>query len=296
MPYDVDDPYCQDNWSLSRTLEYAYDDYCIAKLAHYLGRKEVEQEYLRRSKNYVNVFNPLTGWMQPRDSNGRWLPGFSPDDYTTYICESNGWQYFWSVQHDVNGLISLMGGLGDGMGGKDRFVARLDSMFTYTPQNNRNLPIFSTGMIGQYAHGNEPSHHVAFLYNKVGQPWKAQKLVRRILTELYNDTPAGICGNDDCGQMSAWYVFGAMGFYPLDPVSGRYELVTPLFDKVELVLPSGGVFTLLASGAETGATPFIKSVKVNGKPYHESFITYDQIKSGATVELELTDKEGQIWY
>lgn len=296
VPYDVDDPYCQDNWSLSRTLEYAYDDYCIAKLAHYLGRKEVEQEYLRRSKNYVNVFNPLTGWMQPRDSNGRWLPGFSPDDYTTYICESNGWQYFWSVQHDVNGLISLMGGLGDGMGGQDRFVARLDSMFTYTPQNNRNLPIFSTGMIGQYAHGNEPSHHVAFLYNKVGQPWKAQKLVRRILTELYNDTPAGICGNDDCGQMSAWYVFGAMGFYPLDPVSGRYELVTPLFDKVELVLPSGSVFTLLAPGAETGATPFIKSVKVNGKPYHESFITYDQIKSGATVELELTDKEGQIWY
>lgn len=289
VPYDVDDPYCQDNWSLSRTLEYAYDDYCIAMLARYLGHKDVEREYLRRSKNYVNAFNPASGWMQPRDSKGEWLPGFSPDDYTTYICESNGWQYFWSVQHDVGGLINLMGG-------KDKFAARLDSMFTYTPQNNRNLPIFSTGMIGQYAHGNEPSHHVAFLYNKVGQPWKAQKLVRRILTELYNDTPAGICGNDDCGQMSAWYVFGAMGFYPLDPVSGQYELVTPLFDKVELTLPAGGCFTILAPGAESGARPFIKSVKVNGKPYRKSYITYDQIKSGATVELELTDREGVIWY
>lgn len=289
VPYDVDDPYCQDNWSLSRTLEYAYDDYCIARLAGFLGHKDVESEYLKRSKNYVNAFNPATRWMQPRDSKGEWLRDFSPDDYTTYICESNGWQYFWSVQHDVDGLISLIGG-------KDKFIARLDSMFSYTPKTNVGLPIFSTGMIGQYAHGNEPSHHVAFLYNKVQQPWKAQKLVRRILTELYNDTPAGLCGNDDCGQMSAWYVFGAMGFYPVDPVSGEYELVTPLFDKVEIRTPSGYVFTLLAPGAEKGNKPYIKSVKVNGKPYHKSFITHSMIMAGDTVELELTDREGEIWY
>ncbi len=289
VPYDVDDPYCQDNWSLSRTLEYAYDDYCIAKLAQFLDRKDVAREYMERAKNYTNVYNPNTTWMQPRDSRGEWLPNFSPDDYTTYICESNGWQYFWSVQHDVDGLIRLTGG-------KEKFVAKLDSMFSYVPKLNEGLPIFSTGMIGQYAHGNEPSHHVAYLYNKVEQPWKAQKLVRKILTELYNDTPAGICGNDDCGQMSAWYAFGAMGFYPLDPVSGEYELVTPLFDKVEIQQLSGSVFTILAPGAEAGDKPYIKSVKVNGQPYAKSYITHDMITAGATVELELTDSEGVVWY
>lgn len=289
VPYDVDDPYCQDNWSLSRTLEYAYDDYCIAKLAEFVGRDDLAREYRNRSLNYKNVYNPSSTWMQPRDSKGKWLPGFSPDDYTTYICESNGWQYFWSVQHDVDGLIDLIGG-------REKFVARLDSMFTYSSPDKDGLPIFSTGMIGQYAHGNEPSHHVAFLYNKVRQPWKAQRLVRQILTELYNPTPAGICGNDDCGQMSAWYMFGAMGFYPLDPVSGQYELVTPLFDEIQIRQLSGEVFTILAPGAESGKMPYIKSVKVNGEPYHKSYITHDMITGGATVELELTSNEGEIWY
>lgn len=289
VPYNIKDPYCNDNWALSRTLEYAYDDYCIAMLARHLGKKDIENEYLKRALNYKNVFNPVTGFMQPRDDKGEWQPDFSPDDYTEHICESNGWHYLWSVQHDISGLVELIGG-------ERKFAERLDSMFSYTPVSNEGLPIFSTGMIGQYAHGNEPSHHVIYLYNRIGQPWKASALVRKVLTELYNDSPAGICGNDDCGQTSAWYVMSAMGFYPIDAASGEYELVTPLFDKVKLHLENGKTFTLLAPGAENGKNPYIKSVKVNGEAYNKSFITHSLIQSGATVELELTNEAGQKWY
>ncbi len=289
VPYNIKDPYCNDDWALSRTLEYAYDDYCIAMLARHLGEKDIEAEYLRRSRNFRNVFNPASGFMQPKDDKGMWQPDFSPDEYTPHICESNGWHYYWSVQHDIDGLVELTGGV-------DKFAARLDSMFSYTPASNVGLPIFSTGMIGQYAHGNEPSHHVIFLYNHVRQPWKAQKLTRKVLSELYNDSPAGLCGNDDCGQTSAWYVFAAMGLYPVNPVSGEYELVTPMFDSVEITVADGRTFTIRALGAEHGIKPYIKSVTVDGEPYRNSYITHDMIVSGSTVELELTDEEGHVWY
>lgn len=237
VPYDVVDPYNADNWAMSRTLEYAYDDYCIARMAEAMGHDSIATEFYRRAGNWRNQYNPTTTFMQPRDSKGEFQPGFSPDEYTPHICESNAWHYMWSVQHDIDGLISHMG--------KEIFVQKLDSMFTYSPAENADLPIFSTGMIGQYAHGNEPSHHVAYLFNKTGEPEKTQKYVTQIMREMYRNTPDGLCGNEDCGQMSAWYIFSAMGFYPVDPVSGEYELGVPLFDEVTIELPDGKTFTIL---------------------------------------------------
>lgn len=288
VPYDVVDAHNSENWSLSRTLEYAYDDYCIAKMAEKMGKKDIADEFYARSQNYRNVFNPVSGFMHPRDSKGAWQPGFSPDEYTAHICESNGWHYFWSVQHDVPGLISLTGGA-------DKFAAKLDSMFTYVPKGNEELPIFSTGMIGQYAHGNEPSHHVIYLYNKVGQPWKTADYVSEVMRKLYFNAPAGLCGNEDCGQMSAWYVFSAMGFYPVDAVSGQYEIGTPLFKEIKMNLSNGKVFRISAPGL-TRDNKYIKSMKINGQPYHKSYITHEQIMSGAEVEFEMVDEPGHIWY
>lgn len=288
IPYNVKDKYNNENWSLSKTLEYAYDDYCIALMAQKMGNREIEDEFMERSKSYKNVFNPATGFMQPMDDKGIFMHDFNPEDYSEPICESNGWQYLWSVQQDVKGLITLLGG-------KDRFAAKLDSMFTLIPSQNKNLPIFSTGMIGQYAHGNEPSHHVIYLYNKVRQPWKSQKYVAQVMNSLYLNTPAGLCGNEDCGQMSAWYVFSAMGFYPLNPVSGEYEIGTPLFRRMKLHLANGNTFSVIANNLSK-KNIYIQSVKVNGKPYDKSFITHSMIMDGDTVVFEMGEKDGEIWY
>lgn len=288
VPYDVVDPYNSEDWSLSRTLEYAYDDYCIARMAEKMGKKDIADQFYARSQNYRNVFNPATRFMQPRDSKGNWQPDFSPDDYTPHISESNGWHYFWSVQQDIPGLIALTGG-------EDKFAAKLDSMFTYTPAGNEELPIFSTGMIGQYAHGNEPSHHVIYLYNKVGQPWKTAQYAKEVMHKLYFNAPAGLCGNDDLGQTSAWFVFSAMGFYPVDPVSGEYEIGSPLFEESRMRLPNGKIFTVKAPGLSE-ENIYVKSVKVDGQPYDKSYITHDQIMNGSTVELEMTSTPGICWY
>lgn len=288
VPYDVTDNYNTENWSLSKTLEYAYDDYCIARMAEKLGEKEIAEEFYKRSHNYKNVYNPQTSFMQPRDGKGNFIEGFSPDDYTEHICESNGWQYFWSVQQDVDGLIEWTGG-------RERFAQKLDSMFTYNPAADETLPIFSTGMIGQYAHGNEPSHHVIYLFNAVGQPWKTQKYAAEVMHELYKNTPAGLCGNEDCGQMSAWYVFSAMGFYPVDPVGGRYEIGTPLFAEMKLHLANGKTFKVLAPGVSK-KNFYIRSVKLDGKSYDKSYITHEQIMSGSILEFEMGDKPGEAWY
>ena len=288
IPYNVADKYNAENWSLSRTLEYAFDDYCIAEMAKKMGKTALADEFYKRSQNYRNVYNPATGFMQPIDDKGVFQPNFSPDEYTAHICESNAWHYFWSVQQDVKGLIALTGG-------QDKFAAKLDSMFTYIPAGNDELPIFSTGMIGQYAHGNEPSHHVIYLYNKVRQPWKAQKYAAQVMHELYFNAPAGLCGNEDCGQMSAWYVFSAMGIYPVDPVSGEYEIGTPLFPETRVNLANGKTFTILAPNVSR-ENIYIQSVKVNGKPYDKSYITHQQIMDGATVEFEMGNQPGEIWY
>ena len=288
IPYNVTDKYNSENWSLSRTLEYAFDDFCIAEMAKKMGKTELANEFYKRSQNYRNVYNPATNFMQPIDDKGVFQPNFNPDEYTAHICESNAWHYFWSVQHDIKGLIALSGG-------QDKFAAKLDSMFTYIPAGNEELPIFSTGMIGQYAHGNEPSHHVIYLYNKVRQPWKAQKYAAEVMHKLYFNAPAGLCGNDDCGQMSAWYVFSAMGFYPVNPVSGEYEIGTPLFPEMRLNLKNGKTFTVLAPNVSR-ENIYIQSVKVNGKPYDKSYITHQQIMDGATVEFVMGNQPGEIWY
>ena len=288
IPYNVTDKYNSENWSLSRTLEYAFDDFCIAEMAQKMGKTDIANEYYKRSQNYRNVFNPATGFMQPIDDKGVFQPNFNPDEYTAHICESNAWHYFWSVQHDIKGLVSLTGG-------QEKFAAKLDSMFTYIPTGNEELPIFSTGMIGQYAHGNEPSHHVIYLYNKVRQPWKAQKYAAQVMHELYFNAPAGLCGNEDCGQMSAWYVFSAMGFYPVNPVSGEYEIGTPLFPEMRLNLSNGKTFTVLAPNVSR-ENIYIQSVTVNGQPYDKSYITHQQIMDGATVEFVMGNQPGKIWY
>ena len=288
VPYDVTDHYNSENWSLSKTLEYAYDDYCIARMAEKLGEKQIADEFYKRSRNYKNVYNSQTTFMQPRNNKGSFIEDFSPDDYTPHICESNGWQYFWSVQQDVDGLISLVGG-------KERFAQKLDSMFTYNPSADEDLPIFSTGMIGQYAHGNEPSHHVIYLFNAIGQPWKTQKYAAEVMHELYKNTPAGLCGNEDCGQMSAWYVFSAMGFYPVDPISGKYEIGTPMYPEMKMHLANGKIFTILAP-AVSKENIYIQSVKLDGKPYDKSYITHEQIMNGSIFEFEMGNKPGKVWY
>lgn len=278
VPYDVRDPYNNDNWALSRTLEYAYDDHCIARMAEAMGHDSIAKVFYRRARNWRNVYNPGTTFMQPRNSDGEFQPEFSPDEYTQHICESNAWHYMWSVQHEIDSLISLIG--------KERFALKLDSMFTYTPAQNAELPIFSTGMIGQYAHGNEPSHHVIYLFNRIGEQQKTQHYARKVMRELYRNTPDGLCGNEDCGQMSAWYVFSAMGFYPVDPVGGVYEVGAPLFEEVKLHLANGNTFTVLCNPehSENGIRPL--KAFLNGNELEGTTITHRDIMNGGVLEFK----------
>ncbi len=278
VPYDVKEPTLDDNWSLSRTLEYAYDDACIAALAKHMGKTDIYNTFAKRAQNYRNVYCKSSTFMQPRHSDGTFQPAYSPDEYTSHICESNGWHYMWSVQHDIKGLEKLVG--------KKAFAAKLDSFFTYTPKANEKLPLFSTGMIGQYAHGNEPSHHAAYIFNKIGQPQKTQKYVREILTQLYNDTPAGLCGNEDCGQMSAWYVLSALGFYPLNPVSCEYELGTPLFETATLHLENGNSLTIKAENYAED-TFAVDGVTLNGKRVKGTAINHNDIANGGTLVFNM---------
>lgn len=272
------DPAKWQGWSLSKTMEYAYDDWCIAVFAEKLGKQDIAEEFYKRAQNYRNLYNPATTFMQPKNEKGEFVTPFNPDEYIEDICESNAWHYFWNVQHDVDGLIELVG--------KDRFAAKLDSMFTYVPASDEELPIFSTGMIGQYAHGNEPSHHVAYLFNYIGQPEKAQKYLAQIMHELYRNAPHGLCGNEDCGQMSAWYVMSAMGIYPVNPVSLKYDLGTPLFPKAVMRLDNGKSFTVIANNLSK-ENCIVKSVKVNGQPYDKLYITHDMIMQGCTLEFDM---------
>ena len=282
IPYDVVDKYNSENWSLSKTLEYAFDDYCIALMAEKMGKEDLADNFYKRASNYRNVFNKSSSFMQPKDSKGNFIAGFKPEEYTPHITESNGWQYLWSVQHDVDGLIGLIGG-------KKRFEEKLDSMFTLTPKENEQLPIFSTGMIGQYVHGNEPSHHVAYLYNYTDSPWKTQKYVSEIMHELYKNSPDGLCGNEDCGQMSAWYVMSAMGIYPVNPVSGEYQIGTPMFPEMQIRFAESKVFKILAKNVSR-ENCYVKSVKLNGVALEKPFINHKDIMKGGVIEFTMTDK------
>ena len=274
--------------SLSKTLEYAYDDAAIAAWGKHIGDSVLYRDYLRRAQSYAHLWDTATGFFRPRLSDGTFKADFDPFAYTKDITESNAYQYLMSVQHDVEGLKAKMGGA-------EGLAQRLDAFFSAETPKHVALPIFSTGMIGQYAHGNEPGHHVIFLYNAARQPWRTAELSRRVCQKLYTDRPEGLCGNEDCGQMSAWYAFAAMGFYPVDPVQGHYELTSPLWRESRIALPNGKVFTLTAEGLSE-KNCYIKSVKVNGQPYTKSFLTYDLILSGAKVTLEMTNQRGICWY
>lgn len=263
----------QENESVSKTLEYAYDDWCIAQMAKAMGDDAVYEEFIERSKNYRNIFKD--GFFQPRDSSGAFLGNFDATQYTEHITESNGWHYRFAVQHDIAAMVELMGG-------SDAFEAALDSMFSFYPTDDDELPIFSTGMIGQYAQGNEPSHHIAYLYNYIGKPQKSAKLVDTIMRTLYSSEPDGLCGNEDCGQMSAWYLMSAMGFYSVDPVALEYALGVPLFDRATIKLDSGREFSVVR--AFEGDYP--SGYLLNGKRLERPFITWKDIIEGGELRFE----------
>ena len=272
--------------SVSKTLEYAYDDDAIARYAAWMGDHEVEKIYRERARSYRHLWDEKTGFFRPRKSNGKLDSVFDPFAYTKPFTESNAYHYLFSVQHDIDGLTKLMQG---------KLGERLDEFFSSETPSHIELPIFSTGMIGQYAHGNEPGHHVIFLYNAARQPWKTTDLTHRVLEQLYTDKPAGLCGNEDCGQMSAWYVFASLGFYPVDPLSGRYELVTPLFRESTISLPNGR--TLRLSAPELSEKKrYIKRVTINGRELRKSYITYDDVMQGGEIRFTLTDQPGSVWY
>ena len=269
-----------ENWSVSKTMEYAYDDWCIAMFAKGLGKIDDHNYFLKRSENWKNLYNSKRTWLQPKDPNGNFIEPFVPKEYTPYFCESNAWHYYWFVPQDIKGLISKTGG-------KERFTQKLDSMFSYYPEPDDKLPLFSTGMIGQYAHGNEPSHHVAYLYNYVDQPSKAQKLVSDILENQYKNEPNGHCGNEDCGQMSSWYILSALGFYPVNPAQGVYDLGIPLFEEAIIQVDKDKSFTIKAEGLKDN--PFVQSVSLNGQKLDRSYITHKEIRNGGTLIFTMTD-------
>ncbi|PKV50157.1 putative alpha-1,2-mannosidase [Aquimarina sp. MAR_2010_214] len=270
-----------ENWSVSKTLEYAYDDWCIAMFAKDLGKNEDYTYFMKRSENWKNLYNDKNTWIQPKDTLGNFFEPFNPKEYTSYYCESNAWQYYWFVPQDIEGLIKSTGG-------KERFTQKLDSMFSYDPKPEDKLPIFSTGMIGQYAHGNEPSHHVAYLYNYVNQPSKTQKLTREILEGQYRNEPNGHCGNEDCGQMSSWYIFSSLGFYPVNPAQGAYHITAPIFEQTEIQLPEGKTFLITAKNLSEEST-YIKSIRLNGKPLDRMYITHKEIINGGFLEFEMSN-------
>ena len=272
--------------SVSKTLEYAYDDDAIARYAAWMGDHEVEKIYRERARSYRHLWDEKTGFFRPRKSNGELDSVFDPFAYTKPFTESNAYHYLFSVQHDIDGLTKLMQG---------KLGERLDEFFSSETPSHIELPIFSTGMIGQYAHGNEPGHHVIFLYNAARQPWKTTDLTHRVLKQLYTDKPAGLCGNEDCGQMSAWYVFASLGFYPVDPLSGRYELVTPLFRESTISLPNGRMLRLSAPELSEKKR-YIKRVTINGRELRKSYITYDDVMQGGEIRFTLTDQPGSVWY
>ncbi len=261
-----------ENWSVSKTLEYAYDDWCIAQFAKDLGKEEDYRYYLKRSENWSNVYDSVSTFMRPRYKNGKFIEHFIAKEYTPYFCESNAWQYFWYVPQNVEGLIASVGG-------KIPFEQKLDSMFSFDPLPEDKLPIFSTGMIGQYAHGNEPGHHVGYLYNFVGKPWKTQTIIREILETQYKNTPNGHCGNEDCGQMSSWYVFSSLGFYPVNPAQGIYNIGSPYFNKATLYLENDKFFSIEAKN-NSKENKYIQSIKLNGKDLRRTYLKHSEIMAG----------------
>lgn len=269
--------------SVSITLEQAFDDWCVAQLAKRLGKEEDYARFMKRSAFYRNLFNHETGFFQSKNDKGEWIEPFDPYKYGANggnpFTEGNAWQYFWYVPQNISDLIALTGG-------NKAFTEKLDSFFTITRQSGE-LNDNASGFVGQYAHGNEPSHHVAYLYACAGEAWKTQKYVAHIMNDLYNDSSSGYAGNDDCGEMSAWYVFGALGFYPVNPASGEYVIGTPMLEEAVIQLPGGKNFTIKAPRKKENEI-YIRSMKLNGKKHTKNYITHQDIMNGGTLEFVMS--------
>ncbi len=269
--------------SVSITLEQAFDDWCVAQLAKKLGKNGDYERFIKRSAFYRNLFNPETGFFQSRNDKGEWIEPFDPYKYGANggypFTEGNAWQYFWYVPQNIPDLIALTGG-------NKAFTAKLDTFFTVSHQSGE-LNDNASGFVGQYAHGNEPSHHVAYLYTCAGEPWKTQKYVAHIMNNLYNDTSSGYAGNDDCGEMSAWYIFGALGFYPVNPASGEYIIGTPMLEEATIHLHDGKTFAIKAP-RKKGNEIYIRSIKLNGKKHTKNYITHQDILNGGTLEFVMS--------
>jgi len=285
IPYDVNI-----NQSAARTLEYSYDDFTIMKLAQGLHRPQSEiNTFAKRSLNYKNVFDPSVNFMRGRNKDGSWQSPFRPDKWGDAFTEGCSWHWTWCVFHDPQGLINLMGG-------KNKFVDKLDSVFTTSPTFDFSYYIRQiheiTEMViagtGQYAHGNEPIQHAIYLYDYAGQPWKAQKHVRETMNLLYTAEPDGLCGDEDTGQTSAWYVFSAMGFYPVCPGAGQYAIGSPLFNKIKLHLENGNTFVISAKN-NSEKNIYIKSAKLNGNSYSRNYITHADIINGGIMDFDMNN-------
>lgn len=277
--------------SVSKTLEYAYDDWCIAQFARMTGRADVYKEYIRRAQYYKNNFDASTGFMRPK-LLGKWLEPFSPTEVNVHFIEANSWQYSFYVPQDIETHIKMVGG-------DDAYSRKLDELFSASNKTTGRTQVDITGLIGQYAHGNEPSHHTAYLYNYTGKPWKTQEIVRQIMTTLYSSAPDGLCGNDDCGQMSAWYVFSALGFYPVTPGDDIYAIGSPLFSSATIYLEDGNntsngktstnkkKFTINSSG-NSKENIYVNSACLNGNLYSKSYISHKEILNGSTFDFAMS--------
>jgi predicted alpha-1,2-mannosidase len=286
-------PSDRESESVSKTLEYSYDDWCVAQVAKALGLGDDAREFLRRAAFDRNVLDPETGFARPRLAHGSFASPFDPvrqgvssawHDYT----EGNAWQYTFAAQHDSGAYVRLLGG-------REAFVRRLDALFA-TPLDAKaaGLPVDVSGLIGQYAHGNEPSHHVAYLYTYAGAPWKTEERVRGILHTLYDDTPGGLSGNDDCGQMSAWYVLSALGLYPVNPASATYVLASPLFDRATLDLGEGRRFTVSAERTSPDDL-YVQSATLGERPLSRAWITHDELMTAGELHFVLGPKPNPAW-
>ena len=270
--------------SVARTLEYAYDDWCIYQLGRKLGKPEKDiAVYAQRAMNYRNVFDPSLRLMRGKDSAGKFETPFNPTDWSRSFTEGDTWHWTWCVFHDPQGLINLMGGA-------DSFNQMMDSTFIVPPvakarmiHEEREMQVMN---MGQYAHGNQPIQHMIYLYNYSGQPWKAQYWLREVMDKLYSAHPDGYCGDEDNGQTSAWYVFSALGFYPVCPGSGQYVLGTPYFDEVKLHLENGRTLEIDADD-NSSANKYIQAMTLNGKPYGKNYITHDDLMAGGKIEFEM---------
>ena len=273
--------------AVSKTLEYAYNDWCIAQVAKALNRKDRYNYYMNRASNYRNIYDLGVGFMRGKTDNHTWVKDFDPTAVGYNYTEGNSYQYSLFVPHDIPGVIELLEG-------KKELENWLDNLFTTEMQHELGDDTDVSGLIGQYAHGNEPSHHMAYLYNYSGAAWKTQQMVRKIMSTQYHDTPDGLCGNEDCGQMSAWYVLSAMGFYSDCPGKAVYSIGSPIFSKVKIHLDNGKMFTLTANN-NSEANKYIQSAMLNGKPLNKSSLLHADIINGSSLVLEMGSAPNKEW-